>query len=283
MPVAVTPILDTDLDEVARFLHDEMNAAVPVDSWVRSLRANRVAAPNHGFALRDGGRVVGAYTAHYSERDLGRGPERFCNLSAWCVLPEYRLHGVRLLKTLLAQPGYHFLDLSPSGAVVTLNERLGFRHLDTTTALVPILPWPWRPSSVVTDRAGIEAALSGPELALYRDHHDREAARHLVLRRGERHCWVVYRMDRRRGLPRVFASVLHVGDQELFHALLRPFCGSLLARHGALALLAELRVVGARPRGSTPVRRPRPKMIHSATLAERDVDYFYSELVSLSW
>ena len=44
-----------------------------------------------------------------------------------------------------AQDGYHFTDLSPSGNVVALNERLSFRFLDTTTALVPNLPWPSRP------------------------------------------------------------------------------------------------------------------------------------------
>ena len=53
--------------------------------------------------------------------------ERFCNLGAWCVLPEHRFHALRLLKALLAQDGYHFTDLSPSGNVVGLNERLGFR------------------------------------------------------------------------------------------------------------------------------------------------------------
>ena len=58
------------------------------------------------------------------------------------MLEQYRLHGLKLLTSLLAQEGYHFTDLSPSGNVIALNERLGFEFLDTTTALVPNLPWP---------------------------------------------------------------------------------------------------------------------------------------------
>ena len=51
----------------------------------------KVDAPNHGFMLRDGQRVVGAYLAFYSERLIAGRMERFCNLGAWYVLPEYRL------------------------------------------------------------------------------------------------------------------------------------------------------------------------------------------------
>ena len=69
-------------------------------------------APNYGFVLRDGRRVVGAYLAFYSERTIGGRTERFCNLASWSVLPEFRLHSVRLLRALLAQDGYHFTDFA---------------------------------------------------------------------------------------------------------------------------------------------------------------------------
>ena len=73
----------------------------------------KVDAPNHGFMLRDGQRVVGVQLAFYSERLVAGRAERFCNLGAWCVLPEYRFHSIRLLMAVLAQDGYHFTSLSP--------------------------------------------------------------------------------------------------------------------------------------------------------------------------
>src|SRR5262245_57720181 len=95
--------------------------------------------PNHGFLLRVSEHVVGVYLAFYSQRTINGRLEQFCNLAAWCVLEEYRSHGLRLTRALLAQKGYHFTDLSPSGSVIQLNTRLGFSHLDVATALIPNL------------------------------------------------------------------------------------------------------------------------------------------------
>lgn len=278
------PITDGDVDRVSAFLQESMGSNVPASSWARSLREPRnTPKPNNGFQLLDGDTVVGAYLAYYSRRPINGKTEDICNLGAWSVRADHRFHSVRLLKALLAQDGYHFVDLSPSGNVVPLNERLGFRFLDTATALAPTFPWPWRPARVSGDPAVIERTLTGPDLRIYRDHRDAAAARHVVLRRGDRWCYVVFRMDRRKKLPRVFASVLHVSDPELFRALGRQFRGYLLARHGALAILAELRIVGHRPAPSVMLPSPRRKMYRSPTLHSADIDYFYSELVSVPW
>lgn len=288
MATRVVPITDDDLDEVARFLHTAMNQAVPVSSWRRSFdRHNDPDRPNHGFRLADDDLgTVGVYAAYYSRRTVRGLPERLCNLGVWCVLPSHRLHSVRLLKALVAQDGYHFVDLSPSGAVLALNQRLGFEFLDTTTALAVNLPWPWSlggRASVSADPEVILATLTGEDLRLYRDHAGWEAVRHVVLRRGGRWCYVVFRMDRRKGSPRVFASILYVSDPELFRRLIRPFAGWLLLRHGAVALLAELRVVRYRPPLSIILGSSRRKMFRSSSLVDDDIDYFYSELVSVSW
>lgn len=286
MATRVVPITDAHLDEVALFLHTNMNSGVPTASWRRSFdRHSDPDKPNNGFMLTDSdsGAVVGVYAAYYAVRTVRGRPERFCNLGVWCVLPSHRLHSVRLLKALVSQDGYHFVDLSPSGAVIPLNERLGFEFLDTTTALVPNVPWPWRPGAVSADPAVIERTLTGRDLELYRDHVGWEAARHLVLRRGDRWCYVVYRMDRRKGSPRVFASILHVSDPELFCRMVRPLSGWLLLRGGALGMLAELRIVRYRPPLSILLGRSRRKMFKSSSLVADDIDYFYSELVSVSW
>jgi hypothetical protein len=244
----------------------------------------QVHAPNHGFILTAGDSVAGAYVAFYSEQRIGGRLERFCNLGPWCVLPAYRFHGPRLLKALLAQPGYTFTDLSPSGNVVGINRRLDFEFLDTTTALVPNLPWPsWPGRTVVSsDPAVIEETLTGPDRALYRDHERARAARHLVLVQGNEYCYVVFRKDRRKRLP-VLASFLHVGNPELFRRAVRPLSRHLLVRHRVLVSLAELRVIGHRPRPSVMLQRPRRKMFRSPHLAAHQIPYMYSELACVAW
>jgi len=286
MALKTAPITTADIPAVARFLHGNLNTRVSADAWERALQVPwKVSAPNHGFLLRDErGEVAGAYVAFYSERTIDGRVRRFCNLGAWCVLPQHRFHSLRLLKALLAQDGYEFTDLSPSGNVVPVNTRLGFAFIDTATAVAPNLPWPALPGGtrVSADPVVIENTLTGDDLQIYRDHVGTAAARHVVLIRGDRYCYVIFRTDRRKNLP-FFASVLHVSDPDLFRAMRRRFQNHLLTRHGVLAMLAELRVVGHRPPLSHMLRSPRRKMFRSADLTERDIDYLYSELTSLSW
>lgn len=280
----LSPITDADIPAVAAFLHRHLNQRVPAGAWESALRVPwKVDAPNHGYLLRVGDAVVGAYLAFYSERLVDGTPERFCNLGAWCVLPEHRFHGPRLLKALLAQEGFHFTDLSPSGNVVGINKRLGFQQLDTTTALIPNLPLPAMPGRVriITDRAQLEDTLTGSDLDIYRDHLGTAAARHLVLSKGDRRCYVIYRRDRRKRLP-VFASILYVSDPELFREIGSWFTRHLL-RRGVLVTLAELRVVGHRPPGSVRLVAGRPKMFRSERLPADQVDNLYSELVCVAW
>jgi hypothetical protein len=285
MAITVCPITDSDRRPVAEFLQTHLTDRVTADAWARYLVVPwKVDAPNHGFQLLNGDEVVGAYLAFYCERTIDGRPERFCNLGAWCVRPEYRFAAIRLLKALLAQEGYHFTDLSPSGNVIPLNSRLRFRFLDTTTALIPNLPWPSWPgrSAISSDPAVIEATLAGPERSLYRDHLDAAAAHHLVLTRGAVSCYVIFRKDRRKNLP-LFASILYVSDPDLFRAMARRVSRHLLMRHGALATLAELRVVGHRPRFSVVLRTSRRKMFKSPHLEPEQIDNLYSELVCVPW
>ena len=241
-------------------------------------------APNHGYLLEEAGSVVGAYVAYYTQRVIGDVEHAVCNLGAWCVLDTHRFHSVRLLKALLAQPGFDYLDLSPSGNVVGLNKRLGFKSLDTSTALIPNIPWPSWPgrTSISSDPSVIEATLTDEDLAIYRDHAHAAAAKHLVVRRGQEHCYVIFRRDRRKNLP-WFASLLYVSNPDLFKRSVRPFARTMLLRHRVLATLAELKLVGERPNLSVQLRTSRPKMFKSENLTAEMIDYLYSELVVLPW
>lgn len=281
----VRPITADDVSAVAEFMHAQLNERVPAAAWAQALDVPwSVEQPNAGFMLLDGDRVVGANLAFYSERTIDGRCERFCNLGAWCVLPEYRLQGLGLPKALLAQEGYHFTDLSPSGSVVGLNQRLGFEFLDTTTTLVPNLPWPSRPGrdTISSDPAVIRRTLSGHELELYRDHARAAATRHLVVIRGAEHSYVIFRKDRRKGMP-LFATLLYTSNPELLATMLRPLSRHLLLRHGVAATLLEEAVVRARPRPSLAVTSPRRKMFRSPSLEAAQIDYLYSELVCLPW
>jgi hypothetical protein len=282
--VELSEIGSADLDMVADFLHVHMNNRVTAADWASAVTPPwRVDSPNHGFMLKEDGRVVGAYLAIYSDRVIDGHVERFCNLAAWCVLGQFRSYGLRLVRAMLAQQGFHFTDLSPSGNVVALNKRLRFHSLDTTTALVPNLPWPGPARTRVTsDPEVISRMLRGRDVAIYRDHVATSAARHIVVERGAEYCYLIVRRDRRKGLP-LFASILYVGNPDLFADVGRAVYRHLLLRHRALATLAEIRLVGARPPMSIALKTARPKMYRSERLQPEQIDYLYSELACLAW
>lgn len=281
--VDVAPITNADVPRVAAFLHANMNDRVSVECWASAVDVPwSVDKPNAGFMLVDGEAIVGANLAFYSERIIDGHIEQFCNLGAWCVLPEYRFYGIRLLKALLGQPGYHFVDLSPSGNVVNINSRLGFRHLDARTRLIPHFPWPGR-GEIIADPAVIERMLTGHDLQVFRDHLRAQAARHLVLKRDDELCYVVFRRESWKHVPR-FVSIIYVSNPQVFRRLTGRLCRHLLLRDRTLATLAEERIVKQlAPRRSFRIRAPRPRMFLSETLEPHDIDYLYSELTCLGW
>lgn len=168
--------------------------------------------------------------------------------------------------------------------MIALNTRLKFVHLDVTTALVPNLPWPLlsRRVRVISEPQEIERTLSGRDLGIYRDHARAAAARHLVVLKDHESCYVIFRKDRRKNLP-LFASILFVGNPKLFRTVNQYVFRHLLVRHGIPLTLAELRLVGDRPKPSVMLKSPRPKMYRSAHLRPDQIDYLYSELTCVAW
>jgi GNAT superfamily N-acetyltransferase len=291
--VRTRKIVSDDLVDVGSFLHAHLNRRLSAATWTVSIvppwqGTTRDPDDAYGHLLEDDGRIVGVQLVFSSRRDLGSGPVTIRNLGALCVLPAYRGQSIRLLRMAMAGRDNHLTDLSPSGAVVALNERFGFTGLDTATALVPALPgrssrrgFPGR-THVVSDPDRIAHCLDGRDLEIYRDHRDARASHHVVLERGRESCYVMWRRDRRKRLP-VFASVLYTSDPAVLHSLFPALSRHLLLRHGIPAVLAELRVVGLRPRSSIMLNSPRPKMFRSRTLPESAIDYLYSELTCVAW
>lgn len=279
--VAVRPITPDDAPAAAEFLHRELNPRVSVEAWMGLLRPPWAdCGPNHGFHLRTpDGSIVGVYAAVYAVR----AGVTVCNLAAFCVLEPYRAQGLLLIRALISQKGVAFTDLSPSGNVVAMNERLGFRRLDTGTRLLVNLPGrAGRGTRVTSDPAALAAALTGADAAVYRDHRHARAARHLLVTRGDRHGYLVYRRDRRKRLP-LFASALYVGGDRALVAEAWNGVRAHLLRRGIPFTLAERRILGFARGAGRELADPRAKMYRGEGVDPETIDYLYSELALVSW
>ncbi len=163
---------------------------------------------------------------------------------------------------------------------MALNARLGFAALDTTTALVPNIPWPVRSRGVcvVDIPTEIDGLLSGRDQTIYRD-HAATAAHHAVLTSGDQSCYVMFRRDRYKHFL-LFATILYVGSPDVFQGWAPYFYRYLLLRRRIPATLAEVEG-GWTPSGEVDNVPGRPKMYFSEDLEPAHIDYLYSELTCL--
>src|SRR5215471_7749074 len=109
------PIGNDDVPEFCRFLTEHLSAERSAEEWAQAFRHDwGVTRPNNGFVVRDQGKIVGGIGAIYAQRMVRGNPERFCNITSWCVLERYRAQSMRLAMAVVSQPGYHFTDLTPT-------------------------------------------------------------------------------------------------------------------------------------------------------------------------
>jgi len=272
----IEAITDATLDEFAALLHQQLNASRSAALWAADFRrCMRPESPNYGFALRDNGHLVGGIGALYADRTVAGRRERYCNITSWCVLPDYRQHSTRLAMALLAQGERVYTDFSPTKVVAATLRFLKFTELDERRAVSLNLPGLGCGVRVLTRHEQIAAALPADARAAYDAHRQLPWLHHLALVEGDgAACHVIYRRSRIKGLPA--AHVLHVGDAAVYRrgraALARHFW-----RRGLPFSVVELRTVAAPPKPYLLQTGFTRKVVLAPADAFSNVDYLYSE------
>jgi hypothetical protein len=277
------PIRDDDLPEFCRFLTEHLSAERSPEAWARAFQQDWYPGkPNNGFLLRQDGRIVGGIGAIYAERVVRGRPERFCNITSWCVLDAYRTQSGRLAMAVVSQPGFHFTDLTPTEVVSKTLQFFKFKPMDERHIVWPNVPWPTglTPASrVLTDPHAIEGVLAAEEAKVYRDHRHLPWLRHLAAGGADRWCHVVWRETRLKGIAG--ASILAVSDPELFLRCRLAVGGHLLLHDGLPYSRTEARLLPRLPWPRIELAGYRSKVFKSDTLTQADISNLYTELVAL--
>ncbi|MDD2659551.1 MAG: hypothetical protein PHY54_07710 [Methylococcales bacterium] len=276
------PIRDSDLPAFCQFLNEHLSSARSAGQWAEAFLQNwGIDKPNNGFLIRDQERVVGGIGAIYAERMIRGRPERFCNITSWCVLEEYRAQSMRLAMAVVSQPGFHFTDLTPTEVVSKTLQFLKFKPMNERQAVWPNFPWPFSPFRgvrVITGHDAIEAVLAAEDAKVFRDHRRLPWLRHAAVGRPGAYCHVVWKPDRLKGVPG--AMVLAFSDAELFLGY-RNATGAHLLMQACFYTRVESRLLPRLPVLSLELAGFRNKVFHSDTLAEADISNLYSEIVGL--
>ena len=275
--VRLEPISDDDLDNVARFLHDNLNASY---EWRSFLGAHWTEDyPNHGFFLRDGTRIGGVIGALYSSQNVRGRSELFCNIHGWCVLEEYRAHSLKLLLALIGQTNYHLTALTPNRESAKVLRAMKFRVMEGEQRIVLNMPWPNRDAAVIADPDKLEQLLPASDAVVVREHRHLPLLEMIAVGRGDARCLVVFKKSVRGGGR--FAVVLHVSDVPLFARHQDAFRNYLLLRRGVAAFKIDSRFLTRPTLMSGRVRNSAVRLFFSRTLNVADMCGLYSELTVL--
>ena len=284
-PPSLHPIRDEDLPEFCTFLNQHLSAERSPEAWAQAFRQSWWPdKPNNGFLIRHEGRIVGGIGAIYSQRRIRGKVERFCNITSWCVLDEFRTQSGRLAMAVVSQPGFHFTDLTPTEVVSKTLQFFKFRPMDERHVVWPNLPWPLARLGgvrVVADPDRIGELLAPDDAKVFRDHRHLPWLSHLAVGRAGQWCHVVWQRTRLKGLTG--AMILAFSDADLFLRYRWAVGSHLLLRHGLPYARVEARLLPRVPRLSLQLSGYRNKVFRSESLSEADISNLYSEIVALDF
>jgi len=235
-----------------------------------------------GYALVDGGSVVGVLGMVFSERQVDGELRGFCNLHTWHVKEAYRGRSLALMRPAMALRDHVLTDFSSTERVRAISKRLGFDDLDCTLKI--LLPARERDdrgaAEVCAKPEAFEDYLSPADFRLYRDHKDLDCG-HLLLADSKQYCYVIYSLVSRRRLP--YCYLHYVSNREAFARHSVRLRNELTRRTGARYLAVDARrVAGLRlPLSFTfPVRCH--QLMRGSRLNPAQIDTLYSEVLMLN-
>ncbi|MCB1851858.1 MAG: hypothetical protein KDI83_13955 [Gammaproteobacteria bacterium] len=280
---AVEPITDEELPAFCRFLTTHLSDERSSEQWAEAFRQDwGMEKPNHGFLIRVEGQIVGGIGAIYAQRLIDGKPERFCNITSWCVLDQYRSQSMRLAIAVTSQSGFHFTDLTPTEVVSKTLQFLKFKPMNERQALFPHFIWPHNlPTAVriITHPDQIEKCLLAEDSRAYRDHRHLPWLNHLAVGFPGAYCYLVWRRTRLKGVPGAY--ILAASSPELFLKYRIALGSHLLLKHGLLFTRVESRLLPEVPKPSIELSGFRNKVFRSETLSESDISNLYTEIVAL--
>lgn len=274
------PVLESDVESVCEFLGKNMHRGMKADEYRALFSYSWMAdKPGMGYLLEEGDQIVGFLGAIYSCRKICGKMERFCNLTNWCVLPQFRNESLKLFFAVLGRPGQTIVNLSPSREVQAMLTAMRYRPLDKFKLFSLPLTHFWTligRGRMLQNAAEMQATLDESQREILR-HHSGTGCRFIVIAEGQRICLVVSKRRKKQGVP--FTEILHASDSDLLRRNFERVKLSLMLRDRTLLLAIDERLLEIR----LPLMLPysRPSYFQSRSIDPHLVDNLYSELALL--
>jgi hypothetical protein len=274
--VEVTKLTPEMFPELRDGLLRELDAKMPKSRWRRCFVDMADAELGAGYALVDGGKIVGVLGTIYSERTIRGKTARFCNLHSWYVRPEHRGKSLLLMRPVLKLSDHTITDFSPTRSVVAISRRLGFEPLDSSARL--LLPMLGRAEDISEVDDATAATLSDADERIYRD-HSWGGCRHLLFTDARGYCYVVASKVQYRWFS--YCAVHYISDRQRFVEHQAAFRTRMMELTRTRAVLLESRQLEGVWLARSLNIATYDKLFRPAGVAASDVDSLYSDAVNL--
>lgn len=236
-----------------------------------------------GYALFDRGKVTGFIGTIFSTRKINGKLERFCNISSFVTLSDYRSEALKLLVPLMGLKDYTITCFTPSDVVHTLFRKLGFQNLDETMHI--LLPLPeackmignmGKRLELTTSEEGLEARLNPEHRAIHQAHR-LFGCQHLLISEKDQSCYIVF--NRTQGRKRSFSYIHYLSNPSLFFTHLNGVKMKMARMSRTPFIMLMDRYTGGFSLGwkrTTSIRIP--AVFKSTRLERSEIDSLYSEL-----
>jgi GNAT superfamily N-acetyltransferase len=280
MSAVVRPAGDADIEPVAALLHERMNPRIPLARWRLLLDYPwRPASVERGWLVEDRGRVVGFMGTIYSDRPVVGRMRRFCDLSSWYLLADYRGDGTgdALLRAGMAQPDVTYATMTARRATGRKIRALGFAVLDATRSLFP--PRQGRDRATLDclgDPAAIREHLTRSQQSVFDAHRGFDVHHALV---GDPGLWLVYQR-KLKGDSVAYHEILHASDPARLSAEAQAIADTLVTgENGVLAVDSRWMAAGDDQGRREAIALPR--WFRSPDVEPAAVDHMFSEVILL--
>jgi len=274
------PACPSDIGQICRLLNREW-PRIGLNDWHRLFDYSWLnEKPNLGFVLTVNDEVVGFLGTVFAYRRINGKSGMVCNLTSWCVLPEYRGWSIALLMAALRDRSISYTNLTAGPGLVSIFDRIGFQQLNTQRVLMPPLLhagtlWA-RGARIVSDPEQVRALLDEEQRRIFNDHAPYECLQ-LALVDGPEIAYLVAKRRMARDLP--VSELFYCSAPDLLMRHLERTKLAILWRQRTLALVADSGLFRSRaPRGMT---RKQVVLVHSPVFSAHEIGSLYSERVLL--
>ena len=286
MPLTIRRAFADERAAVAEFFHTLMNPNVPLQLWNDLLDQRWTTSPaSCAVIAEENGRIAGALTTVYADRDIDGRDVRTCNLSGMYIEKSHRGVGLgrQIAVEALADPGVEFTAYSTNAASSAAVMSAGMTALDRHRHV-------WFPgkdgSAGISGKAAIEVFRDPEEVTALLDASTRRIlADHAGMNihpvafqapDGEV-CLVVF-MIKVKGEDVTYYDALYISDLPLFAKHARALASALLPAGDTLLSIDSRFMDGldAAPDATWEIRIPRAGLLTGLRPSKADI--LYSEI-----